>query len=162
MKTLIFVRHAKSTWDYPVEDIDRPLAVSGIKDAYLVAKEFRSHRVAIDAVYGSPAARALMTAMIFLRELDFPLKSFSCVRQLYDFSGEKIIQFVRELDNDKNTAMIFGHNHAFTALANKWGSLYVENVPTCGLVRLDFDVTEWKAIAKGITSQNLSPKQLKR
>ena len=39
MKTLFIVRHAKSSWDYKgIDDIDRPLKKSGIKDAHLISK----------------------------------------------------------------------------------------------------------------------------
>ena len=38
MKTLLIVRHAKSSWEDPVDDKDRTLKLRGIQDAHLVAK----------------------------------------------------------------------------------------------------------------------------
>ena len=39
MKNLIIIRHAKSSWEAPLKDIDRPLSQKGIIDAHLVAKK---------------------------------------------------------------------------------------------------------------------------
>jgi phosphohistidine phosphatase len=37
MKNLILIRHAKSNWDAPLQDLDRPLDQRGMKDAHLVS-----------------------------------------------------------------------------------------------------------------------------
>jgi len=77
------------------------------------------------------------------------------------FSGEDVYQFIKRLNNDKNTVIIFGHNEAFTHIANSLGNMYIDNVPTSGLVQLKFDINDWSAVAKGITARTLFPKQLK-
>ncbi|SDN02662.1 SixA phosphatase family protein [Kriegella aquimaris] len=161
MKTLILVRHGKSSWEYSVNDIDRPLQERGINDALLVSSSFKSQNLKIDAVYSSPANRALHTSMIFLRELNFNLDSFQATKWLYDFSGDYVLQFIKELDNDLDTVMIFGHNHAFTHIANSLGNTYIDNVPTTGLVELEFTTDDWTMVTKGITKQTIFPKHLR-
>lgn len=161
MKTVILVRHAKSSWEYSVSDRDRPLMESGIGDAGKVANEFRGKAVKIDAAYSSPANRALHTAMIFLRTLNYPFSKFELSDALYDFSGDEVRSFIKSLDNDKKTVIIFGHNEAFTHLANSWGNLHIGNVPTSGLVELKFDVEDWRSVEKGTTGRILFPKDLK-
>lgn len=161
MKTLILVRHGKSSWEYSVGDKDRPLSQRGINDAHLVSDNFNEQSIPIDATFSSPANRALHTSMIFIRQLYFPLDKFRVVNELYDFSGEYVLQFVKELDADLNTVLIFGHNHAFTHIANSLGNTYIDNVPTSGLVQLEFDTKDWKSITKGNTKQTIFPKQLR-
>jgi len=161
MKTLILVRHGKSSWEYSVGDKDRPLLQRGINDALLVSDKFHDQAFHIDSIFSSPANRALHTAMIFCRQMYFPLARFNVTERLYDFSGEEVFQFVKELDNKLATVMIFGHNHAFTHIANSLGNTYIDNVPTSGLVQLDFDVDDWKSIEKGVTKQTIFPKQLR-
>jgi len=148
MKTLILLRHGKSSWEYSVSDQDRPLLERGINDALLVSNKFHEQALQIDAIYSSPANRALHTAMIFCRQMYFPLNAFRTSESLYDFSGDEILKFVKKLANDLNTVMIFGHNHAFTHIANSLGNTYIENVPTSGLVQLEFDIEDWKSIPK--------------
>lgn len=161
MKTLILVRHGKSSWEYSVGDKDRPLLQRGINDAHLVSDTFHESARKIDMIFSSPANRALHTAMIFCRQMYFPLHQFRITERLYDFSGDEVLQFVKELDNATDTVMIFGHNHAFTHIANSLGNTYIENVPTSGLVQLEFDVNEWASIQKGITKQTIFPKALR-
>ncbi len=161
MKKLILVRHGKSSWEYSVGDKDRPLLERGINDAKLVSSSFVAKRGEIEAIFSSPANRALHTCMIFVRELGFPLHKFQVSDLLYDFSGDYILEFIKELDNDLEKVMIFGHNHAFTHIANSLGNTYIENVPTSGLVELEFDIDDWSKITKGTTVQAIFPKQLR-
>lgn len=161
MKTLVFVRHGKSSWDYEVSDKDRPLKERGIEDAHLVANEFKSLNMIINQVYSSPANRALHTCMIVLRILALNLSKAVITEALYDFSGDSALQFIKQQNNDLETIMVFGHNYAFTNLVNALGDKYIDNVPTTGLTIIKFDVNEWSQIKKGTITQTIFPKSLK-
>ncbi|WP_299528771.1 histidine phosphatase family protein [Ulvibacterium sp.] len=161
MKTLILVRHGKSSWEYSVDDKDRPLSERGIKDGHLVSSIFHSRDIEIDAVFSSPANRALHSCLIFLRQLNFPFDRCKLTNMLYDFSGDSVLEFVRGLDDNLKTVMIFGHNHAFTHIANSLGNSYIDNVPTSGLVHLEFRTQKWASVEKGNTIQTIFPKHLR-
>ena len=161
MKTLILVRHGKSSWEYSVSDKDRPLKERGINDAHLVGNHFRGHAGNIEAAFSSPACRAMHTSMIVLREFNFPLDQFGVTNELYDFSGSGVADFVRGLDDAMNKVIIFGHNYAFTNIANQWGSVSIDNLPTAGLVQIRFETDSWSAIRKGKTEHIIFPKQLR-
>ena len=161
MKTLILVRHGKSSWEYSVDDKDRPLKERGVNDGHLVSQKFKSQNPNIDAVFSSPANRALHTCVIFLRNLNHPFSKFQLSNELYDFSGGGVMKFVKSLDNSLDTVLIFGHNEAFTHVANQWGNRYIDNVPTTGLVQLTFDTDDWASVEKGITERTIFPKALK-
>ncbi len=156
------MRHGKSSWDYDVSDMDRPLKERGINDAHLVAKTFGPKAPTIDHIYSSPANRALHTSMIFVRNMEYDLSKFSINKALYDFSGNSVEQFIKHLDNDLQTVAIFGHNNAFTSLANTWGDQYIDNVPTAGLVHITFGAEDWSKISRGTTKQMVFPKHLKK
>ena len=57
--------------------------------------------------------------------------------------------------------MIVGHNHAFTSIANMLGNKFIDNVPTCGFVQLEFEADKWDEITTGKTVMTLFPKELK-
>ncbi len=160
MKQLILVRHGKSSWEHKVSDKDRPLLKRGVNDALLVSQKFVEDPVDIDFAYSSPANRALHTCMIFLRQINFAMNKFQVEESLYDFSGDGVLSFLYKLDNNLNTVMIFGHNHAFTHIANSLGNTYIDNVPTTGLVHLQFGTNSWEEIDKGTTIRTIFPKQL--
>lgn len=161
MKELILVRHAKSSWEYDVKDADRPLSERGIADAHLIAEALESKINGVQAVFSSPANRALHTCMILMRELGMSLRSVEVVRELYDFSGEAVSTHIRNLDDTLEKVMLFGHNNAMTHIANKWGNRYLENVPTCGVVHLSFPVKSWNEISYGNTLKTVFPKNLR-
>ncbi|NND16324.1 MAG: histidine phosphatase family protein [Eudoraea sp.] len=160
-KQLILIRHGKSSWEYEVSDKDRPLKQRGIRDGHLVAAAFKEKMPVIDAVYSSPANRALHTCMIIMRDLAIPFEKLTVTDGLYDFSGEGVMDFVNQLDPELNCVLIFGHNFAFTNVANQWGSVRIDNVPTSGLVQLQSDVDEWKEIRGAKTVNTIFPKYIR-
>ena len=160
MKELILVRHGKSSWDYDVQDADRPLKERGIRDAHKIANYAVSRIGEVDAVFSSPANRALHTCMILMRELGIPLEKLEVRKELYDFSGGSVREFVHGLEDRFVKVMLFGHNHAMTHLVNDWGSKYIDNVPTSGLVHLAFERDSWREVSYGKTKMMVFPKQL--
>lgn len=161
MKKLILVRHGKSSWDYQVDDKDRPLKERGITDAHRVANVLREKNYKIDFCYSSPANRALHTCLIFLRTLRFDFNNFKITDELYDFSGEAAFKFLKSLSDDLSTVMIFGHNYAFTTLVNMLGDDYLENLPTSGMAILEFNINNWTDLKKGNTKAIVLPKELR-
>jgi len=161
MKKLILVRHGKSSWEYQVDDKDRPLKERGISDAHRVANVLREKAITIDFCYSSPANRALHTCLIFLRTLRFDFTRFQITNDLYDFSGEAAFKFLKSLSDDFSTVMIFGHNYAFTTLVNMLGDDYLDNLPTSGMAILDLDIDHWKDVKKGRTITTVLPKELR-
>jgi phosphohistidine phosphatase len=161
MKELILVRHAKSSWEFNVNDLQRPLKTRGYKDIVLVAKAFSNTGHTAEALFCSPAKRARQTAELFVKNAFSEEKSCEIVDKLYDFSGESVIDFIKTLDDHLNKVLIFGHNHAFTAISNSFGSRYIDNVPTSGLVYLKFEIDKWSNLTKGTTVLSIFPRDLK-
>ena len=135
-KTLVFIRHGKSSWKYSVDDLVRPLKKRGISDIGLIANEFSKLKIKSDLVVSSPAKRALDTCNTLMKILDIS-------------------------DNFYQVVFLFGHNNAFTNLINHLGNLRIDNLPTSGLVVIRFDVSDWSDICNGITLSKLFPKDFK-
>ena len=78
MKTIHFLRHAKSSWDdYELKDFDRPLSTRGIQDADLMGNYFRSKKNKLDLVLSSPSKELEKHLNIFFKLMDqkYNLKS---------------------------------------------------------------------------------------
>jgi len=150
MKTLYIVRHAKSSWEYEsIKDIDRPLKKRGIKDAYLMSKLLQEKIDRPDVFVSSSANRALHTAVIFTEAFKFPFTNLKINRSLYSFSDGYLVKTIRALDDGFNSAIIFSHNHGINDFVNHFGDQNIDNVPTCGIVGLQFKEAHWKNIKKG-------------
>ena len=146
-KNLHIVRHGKSSWDFEnISDIDRPLSPRGINNAYLMAKKLSERKVSPDKFITSPANRALYTSIIFSRVLKFPYEQIEISDSIYMGYTDDLLRLIGSQDDSHNTILIFGHNPAFTSLANVLMDNYIDNVPTAGVVSLEFETTKWSEV----------------
>lgn len=159
-KRIIIVRHAKSSWEYDVSDHERPLNDRGVQDAHSVSR-FIKDDLHPDLIISSDANRAKSTASIFIANLNMDTNEVHLNHNLYDFSGENLIKVIKSCDAKHNELMIFGHNHALTFFVNTFGNLYIDNVPTCGVVIIEFDISNWNDLKKGKTIRTVFPRDLK-
>lgn len=155
------VRHAKSSWKHDVIDHQRPLKRRGKRDGKMVSAYVKEKLVPPEKIISSDAVRALSTALYFKKAFDIEDVDFMTNNSLYDFSGRNVIDIIKNLNDGLERVMIVGHNHAFTSIANMLGNTYIDNVPTCGFVQLEFDISSWKNVATGKTIMTVFPKDLK-
>lgn len=161
MKSIILVRHGKSSWEDNVSDDKRPLKSRGKSDAKLVANQFIEYNSVPEKIYSSSAKRALETCKIFVNTFKLSENTIIIENDLYDFGGENVINHIKNLPNKIDDAMIFGHNHAFTSITNIFGDRFIDNLPTSGLVKLNFEINNWKDLKKGKTEFIIIPRDLK-
>jgi phosphohistidine phosphatase len=161
MKRLIVIRHGKSTWELQVRDHDRVLTQRGIDDAHLIGAALKDMDLNPDQIWTSTAARALQTATLVSEYINYSLSKLELKRDLYTFSSDELINVISNADDSIETLVIFSHNHGITDLVNDLGSTRFDNVPTTGVVAIDFDSNSWSSLGKGITKFHLFPKLLK-
>ena len=148
MKKLYVIRHAKSSWeDDQLKDQDRPLNKRGKRDAPVMAQHFKKEIKKADILISSPALRALTTCKIFAEELGYPINAITIDDRIYGASVQMMLDLINELKDDWDTACLFGHNPTFTYLAEQLCDINIGNLPTCGIVGIEFQVEEWQAIS---------------
>lgn len=160
MKQLTIVRHGKSSWDFPVLDQNRPLIEKGILDSIKIGKESKSLINANSLIWSSFAERALSTAKIVVEQWDLPIQSIIVKNELYTFDSLQFERIIKSCSDNCNSLIVFGHNNAITDFVNKFGDIFIDNVPTSGLVSLIFDSDSWSTIAKGKTNKILFPRDI--
>lgn len=145
MKTVFFVRHAKSSWDHAgLSDIDRPLNERGLRDAPFMAHMLAGKGVRPDRIISSPANRAYSTAQFFASSFGISPKEIEVVKSIYEAWPDEIIRIVNHLPDQFSTVVLFGHNPTLTAVANMFSNEYIVNLPTCGIFQVEADVRSWK------------------
>ena len=145
MKELIFVRHAKSDWgnEY-LKDVDRFLSERGYSDAYFLSEWYLKNKKSPDLILASTATRALNTALIFARTLEFNMAHFKLEERIYESKVDKLKSLIREQNRGSSSLMIFGHNPTITNICNELSvDMDFENIPTCGIVSFNFDIADW-------------------
>jgi len=150
MKTLILLRHAKSSWDFPqLNDYDRPLNDRGKRDAPRMAKWLSTQDVEFDSIISSGAERAKNTAIAFQAILNIPMKIDD---QLYHAGKSKLLNIIKQTDNTVNSLLLVSHNPGLNDLADYLLSGFPDNIPTTGIVSLNLDIKKWSEIS----SKNIS------
>lgn len=158
MKKLLLIRHAKSSWDLPLRDFDRPLTTKGIQDATKVFSNLSNDIPTSFAIWSSAAKRASETAKLFANTISLPIEDIVFKQELYTFDSGKLEKIIRTCPTDCNNLILFGHNSAITDFVNKFGNIYIDNVPTAGFVSIIFETNDWNAISKGKTVKKIFPR----
>lgn len=149
MKQLLICRHAKSSWkDINLADIDRPLNKRGRMNAPEMGRRLKHRSLKPDLIVSSPARRAFATAARIGGELDIPRKNIQIADDVYNSYPAKLVKIVQCFNDVHDRVMIVGHNPEITVLANLLGGLHIDNVPTGGIVALNFDVSSWKNVSE--------------
>lgn len=150
MKTLLLIRHAKSSWkDETLTDKERPLNSRGKIDAPLMGEVLLRKQIEPDLILCSTAKRAYKTAKkIFVETLEYKKSDIHLTDDLY-FTGVPFhMRIINTLANVKNTVAIVGHNPDLSNLTDYLANEPVEEMPTTGIYCLDFDVEKWEDIKR--------------
>ena len=148
MKTLFLIRHAKSSWgDTALPDKDRPLNDRGRRDAPKMGERLAKRDVKPDLILSSPAMRALKTAEIIAKKLDYRRKDIVVDDRLYAVGADDLLDVIRKLGDKLERVMLFGHNPELTELAHRLSSK-ITHMPTCAVAEFTFDAKSWSKIGK--------------
>ena len=146
MKTLFLIRHAKTSWDdMALADKDRPLNDRGRRDAPKVGERLAKRRVKPDLILSSPATRALATAQIIAKKLDYKRSDIVVIDRLYASEADELLDVIRHLDDGNDCVLLFGHNPELTELAHRLSS-GITHLPTCAVAEFAFDAKSWTRI----------------
>ena len=148
MKTLFLIRHAKSSWgDTALADKDRPLDDRGKRDAPKMGKRLAKRDVKPDLILSSPARRALTTAEIIAKKLDYKLKDIVVDDRLYASEADDLLNVIHKLGEKLERVMLFGHNPELTELAHRLSS-EITHMPTCAVAEFTFATKSWSKVGK--------------
>ena len=149
MKTLYLVRHAKSSWKYrDLDDFDRPLNKRGERDAPAMGQFLKGKTIIPDIIISSPAIRASMTTRILSNFLSYPFKKVQFSEDIYEADISSLFKVLSRVDDKFASVMMVGHNPGMTYFANVLVNARIDNIPTCGVVCSDLDISSWQDISE--------------
>lgn len=147
MKTLLIMRHAKSSWDeIGLRDSERPLNKRGKRDAPAMGALLRERNFRLDRIVSSPAVRALCTAEAVAEQMQYSSEAIVQENRLYEASAIQLLMVVYSWDDAWNTVLMVGHNPGLTQFVNQLTGMGVDNVPTAGIVTIKYAVEQWRDI----------------
>jgi phosphohistidine phosphatase len=149
MKTLILVRHAKSSWDQPgLSDFDRPLNERGKKDAPEMAERLKEKGIKVDRFVSSPAKRAKRTARYFAEEFGVDKDDIKLVEDLYLATPEAFSSAILNLNDKDEAVALFAHNPGITEFASSLTNVKIDDMPTCAMFAVQAETDKWKEFEK--------------
>jgi len=145
LKTLLLMRHAKSSWKHTeLNDHDRPLAKRGKCDAPRMGQLVRQEELVPQLILSSTAVRARVTAEIVAEESGYE-EDVVCRQELYAFDAEPYLEVLADLPDDFQRVMVVGHNPAMEELTTLLTGEAVP-LPTAALVLVTLPIDRWREL----------------
>jgi phosphohistidine phosphatase len=139
MKMLYLIRHAKSSWAEPgLDDFQRPLNQRGKTDGVAMAKRLAAAGIRPDLIVASPAVRAKKTARFMAAGTGYDQDAIQYDKNLYLGSLSYHCRLIATLFEQVEVLFLVGHNNTMTELAEHLSGRTLGNVPTCGVVALEY------------------------
>lgn len=144
MKKIVFVRHAKSDRSVSgLRDIDRPLNERGYADAHKMGAYIRDKITGDIILVSSPAIRAISTALIFAHEIKYSPENILMHADLYEAEVSVYKDLIISLKEMYDTVFIFGHNPTISQVVAHLLKKYLDDMPTCSMVALNYHAERW-------------------
>jgi phosphohistidine phosphatase len=163
MKTIYFIRHAKSKDFAPGEsDFERNVSKKGYKDIQTIGSYLLLRGIVPDLVLSSCALRAQQSTIALMEKLTYT-GQIEYLEQLYLTSPQEIVEILKIQDDDLEKLFVVGHHPYLTELVNQLSQEHISKIPSMGVVALEFDLSSWQDIAEKTGSLEffIFPKQFK-
>jgi phosphohistidine phosphatase len=143
MKTLLLLRHAKSSWKDPkLEDHDRPLNKRGKRTAPLMGALLQNEKLVPDLILSSSAVRTYNTALLVAKACNYPGK-IKQTRTLYLAAPQTYVEVLRKVDEKHARVLMVGHNTGMEEfLSTLTGK--ATTMPTAALAYIELPLKHWR------------------
>ena len=149
MKTLVFMRHAKSDGVHQdLTDRERPLTIRRRQEVLMMAREISRRAIRPDCIVSSPAVRALATAQIAAGEMGFPDDAIRVEPTLYEASIHHYLEVITTLPDEARAVLLVGHNPTLTELVNILAPASVSEMPAGGVAAIGAHVERWSQVRR--------------
>jgi len=145
MKTLVMIRHAKSSWANPLQsDFERPLNERGKEEAPAMGKKLKELKVIPDLIVSSTAKRTRQTAKRIAEATGYDADHIKWEEKLYHCIPSVFEEVIFEVSDAVNTVFIVAHNPGITDFVNQLSPDFsIDNMHTCGMVGVRIETDEW-------------------
>ena len=106
----------------------------------------------------SPAKRTMLTSELLAKDT-----STLFINSIYEASLNDLVHIINTLPNKHNEIAMIGHNPSITKLSNYLTDDYIDNMPTCSVVKIELEIDNWNETIQGIGTKKyfIYPKMFK-
>jgi phosphohistidine phosphatase len=163
MKTLLLMRHAKSSWkDSKLPDHERPLNKRGSKDAPEMGKLLFKAELVPQVILCSSAKRARLTAEAVVEQSNFR-GEVTYLDSFYLAEPETYLKGLQDLPDEIERVMVIGHNPGLEGLLQIL-CRRVESLPTASIAYLALPIKQWSELNDSVVGELVQlwkPRELK-
>jgi len=142
MKTLLLLRHAKSSWKHSeLADHDRPLNKRGKWTAPLMGALLLDEDLIPDLILCSSAVRAHTTALLVAKACSY-IGEIKQTRKLYLAEPEDYLEVLRQVAEKHERVLVVGHNPGLEALIEALTGEAIA-MPTAALAQVELSLKRW-------------------
>jgi phosphohistidine phosphatase len=143
MKTVLILRHAKSSWSNPgLADIDRPLNKRGKRDAPRMGAWLDAQELIPDLILSSPARRARKTAQAVSEYSSYD-GEIETVPDFYPGDPYTFIDTLMSIPDEYQSVMIVAHNPGLEELLYALSGESAR-MPTSSLAQVELPLDSWR------------------
>ena len=145
MKTLLVLRHAKSSWkSLERSDHERPLNKCGERDAPRIGRLVAERKILPDVIVASTAKRAHRTAQAVAVEIGRSDR-VQFDQRLYLATAAEILKVLAAVGGSSNCLMVVGHNPGLEDLVTRLTGAD-EALPTAALADIRLSIRNWTSL----------------
>jgi phosphohistidine phosphatase len=149
MKTLLILRHAKSSWKDPdLPDQDRPLNKRGKHDAPRMGKLLKDEDLIPDLIISSTAARAKKTAELVAKTCKYKGEEISLNQSLYGAQPSDYLKILEGLSDKHKAVLVVGHSPSVEETVEVLTGSPDVIMPTCALAHISLPIQNWAELNK--------------
>jgi phosphohistidine phosphatase len=142
MKTLLLLRHAKSSWkEASLSDFERPLNGRGLKAASLMGRFLRRQKLQADTIVSSPAKRARQTAQLVIEAMKLNA-ALRLDERIYEATVHDLLEVISQMEESANVVLLVGHNPGLEELL-EFLTDEARQMPTAALALINLDIDKW-------------------
>lgn len=160
MKTLLLLRHAKSSWDdTSLSDFERPLNPRGMQTAPFIGELIAEKGWQPDMILSSPAVRAKQTALL-AKEAAHLKAEVRFDEKIYEASQFQLLEVLKGITSPAGTVLLVGHNPGMEGLLGLLtGEMH--SIPTAALIKIELNIDSWDRIERdrGKVEEFIKPKE---
>ena len=161
MKTLLLLRHAKSSWKEPgLSDFERPLNGRGLKAAPLMGRFLRRKNLRPELILSSPAKRASQTTQLIIEAMRLDAEP-QYDEHIYEASVHDLMEVISEIEEGANAVLLVGHNPGLEELL-EFLTGEARLMPTAALAHITLNIDKWSEARRhaGRLQWLVKPKEL--
>ncbi len=162
MKTLLIMRHAKSSWkDTSLSDHERPLNNRGEADAPRMGAALKDLDLTPTLIISSTAKRARKTAEYVAENCSYD-GEIRLERNLYHAGVDEFIEVLQSVSDEEEIVMVVGHNPGIAELVD-YLTDRPEGMTTANIAVVRLQVESWDDLdfdTEGELVRVLRPREL--